>query len=892
MGEADLNIRLRVDRGDVSAFNRYAAKIIKTGENVEKAFKKAGISTTHFAKIQKTNAAEIERVKKKIVAATTAQENAEARLNSAIERNYKRGQGLYKRQLSRMVDLTQKGKLRLQQLKEEQALYQRLSALQAQQAAPTSYSMVDDLRAKNTYRARTEQQKYNDELKKAKGINKELGGVVASQERRLQKLQQTTEKTSRSQGILNNKFAKFSIYMSGIAATLFVFQELVSWIGAAAEKLIAFEKAAMSLESSIGSVYRSNLFLNEIQSKTSLKISDAGSAAKELLKAGYSPSEIESKLEKVLEYTYTGFVDVNEAMEVATSDVYGFSEALDYYSQKQKDSSDAFFAYWSNQWDDFIRKLTGSLVDIFRDTKVFFGLIKKSFESLGDGSGKGYLQYLKEYLDERDKKKEDSPTVYPWKTQEAAYKAIFDATGAQVSPYFKHQQEELSRQLNLYERILSVSTSNANDKKIFDRYKREEEYEQIWKEIFAKEVPTTKNEIKYLEQIFKDTGYYNSTLKAYDELKAEHQFRKSIDLAKNVYDHGIPEAGDLIGINLQKITKLFESWEKDMTIISQRGEKYFESTNIISPEYKQYRRDKISREDEIRRKSGMTTEQADISKRIDELNLFKDLNAQLFADNEYMFGRLNEVSTEYYEKQKQKITEERDLWIQAGYDKEAMQQQFIDKMDELNDQYFRTISQGLKSTVKDYQKTTGDTFDHTKKVTRTAINGLEDIWVEFTVKGKASWDKFANAILVDLTRIAFKMALFGNSNGGGIISELFKMVGGVQTSGSGPQVVGIGEKASGGSVSSGGTYLVGEKGPELLTMGRNAGYITPNHALNSDINVTVNNNASGAKVETKRDPMDPRGLIINVLAEDAANQGPYSRALEQTYGLSRSMRRT
>jgi hypothetical protein len=38
-------------------------------------------------------------------------------------------------------------------------------------------------------------------------------------------------------------------------------------------------------------------------------------------------------------------------------------------------------------------------------------------------------------------------------------------------------------------------------------------------------------------------------------------------------------------------------------------------------------------------------------------------------------------------------------------------------------------------------------------------------------------------------------------------------------------------RAAGGPVTSGATYLVGERGPELLTMGSGSGHITPNHQL-------------------------------------------------------------
>ena len=51
----------------------------------------------------------------------------------------------------------------------------------------------------------------------------------------------------------------------------------------------------------------------------------------------------------------------------------------------------------------------------------------------------------------------------------------------------------------------------------------------------------------------------------------------------------------------------------------------------------------------------------------------------------------------------------------------------------------------------------------------------------------------------------------------------------------------VGGKASGGPVMPGTTYLVGERGPELLTMGAQGGNITPNSALGSGgVNVTIN----------------------------------------------------
>lgn len=59
-------------------------------------------------------------------------------------------------------------------------------------------------------------------------------------------------------------------------------------------------------------------------------------------------------------------------------------------------------------------------------------------------------------------------------------------------------------------------------------------------------------------------------------------------------------------------------------------------------------------------------------------------------------------------------------------------------------------------------------------------------------------------------------------------------------------------RASGGPVSAGSTYLVGERGPELVTMGGN-GFVTPNHALGgSTYNISVHVAPGGDMVEAGR----------------------------------------
>ena len=75
-----------------------------------------------------------------------------------------------------------------------------------------------------------------------------------------------------------------------------------------------------------------------------------------------------------------------------------------------------------------------------------------------------------------------------------------------------------------------------------------------------------------------------------------------------------------------------------------------------------------------------------------------------------------------------------------------------------------------------------------------------------------------------------------------------------------------GTKAAGGPVRGGGTYLVGERGPELFSPGV-SGMITPNHALGGGTNVVVNVDASGSSVEGDEERGRELGRLISVAVQ-------------------------
>ena len=71
----------------------------------------------------------------------------------------------------------------------------------------------------------------------------------------------------------------------------------------------------------------------------------------------------------------------------------------------------------------------------------------------------------------------------------------------------------------------------------------------------------------------------------------------------------------------------------------------------------------------------------------------------------------------------------------------------------------------------------------------------------------------------------------------------------------------FGRRASGGPVMGGGSYLVGERGPELFSPGV-SGTITPNHAMGST-NIVVNVDASGSNVQGDEEQGRQLGLLIS-----------------------------
>ena len=136
----------------------------------------------------------------------------------------------------------------------------------------------------------------------------------------------------------------------------------------------------------------------------------------------------------------------------------------------------------------------------------------------------------------------------------------------------------------------------------------------------------------------------------------------------------------------------------------------------------------------------------------------------------------------------------------------------------------------------------------------TITTGIVDS-LTAAVDGTKSLAEVASDTLRSLANIMLKFGLqtFLGGLGGGDPSSIFTKLFG-------------GKRASGGSVMSNSSYLVGEKGPELFSPGR-SGSIAPNGSLGGGANVTVNVDASGSSVEGDGDQAAQLGKAIGIAVQ-------------------------
>lgn len=171
--------------------------------------------------------------------------------------------------------------------------------------------------------------------------------------------------------------------------------------------------------------------------------------------------------------------------------------------------------------------------------------------------------------------------------------------------------------------------------------------------------------------------------------------------------------------------------------------------------------------------------------------------------------------------------------LQAQGQLDAINEKLLEQKKLLSD---RTAMGGWINGLHEYADAATNWGEQIKNITTNTFKGMEDALTNFVTKGKLDFKSLADSIINDMVRIMIQQNITGplaNAMQGFSLGSLFG-----------------GGMATGGNVSAGTTYLIGEKGPELFTPGA-SGVITPNDAIGGgQTNLTVNIvNQSGQQVK-------------------------------------------
>lgn len=243
---------------------------------------------------------------------------------------------------------------------------------------------------------------------------------------------------------------------------------------------------------------------------------------------------------------------------------------------------------------------------------------------------------------------------------------------------------------------------------------------------------------------------------------------------------------------------------------------------------------------------------------------------------------------------------------------------------------------GAGKALADYVDTANNRYSQIEQSVTDTFKSMEDVIVQFATTGKVSFSSFVNSVIADLIRMQVRSAAAGllSSAGGGIASLIGKLTGGVSTGaavsianttggddvlGSFLSARGFGQRATGGPVGYGQSYLVGENGPELFTPST-GGAITNNAALVDAwrrqasstgataaaqaatvapgsqapvINITNASSAEVTDISATRAPNGQWALDMAIkamrrdLIHDARSGGPVTKAFGDAHGIRR-----
>ncbi|MEN6629056.1 MAG: phage tail tape measure C-terminal domain-containing protein [Sulfuricella sp.] len=227
----------------------------------------------------------------------------------------------------------------------------------------------------------------------------------------------------------------------------------------------------------------------------------------------------------------------------------------------------------------------------------------------------------------------------------------------------------------------------------------------------------------------------------------------------------------------------------------------------------------------------------------------------------------------------------------------------------------RSFEFGWEKAFQRYQDAAGNAAQRAQDVFTTATEGMANAMTEFAMTGKLSFQNLANDVIRQIIRMNAQAAASGMTKllGGLVQAAVGYVAGNVSASSTygtnfgsqqtqmlAAQDAGFGGmRANGGDVSPFKTYLVGERGPELLRMGAGGGSVVPNEAIGGggtsvEINII---NKTDAQTRTERRSDGKGNQFLEVIIEQVNGRiagdigrgsGPVPAAMQSVYGLQRT----
>lgn len=330
---------------------------------------------------------------------------------------------------------------------------------------------------------------------------------------------------------------------------------------------------------------------------------------------------------------------------------------------------------------------------------------------------------------------------------------------------------------------------------------------------------------------------------------------KTIEIAEDV-GPAILESIPVIGQMVRLIDQLNES-NANLGKQSQSGKIKF-NTPTIQREVIDPAAEKAKEEAEKRRKEAAKAA-ADLRKKLSEeqlrdiqndinfeLDLFEAKNKQEIELEKDKEEERRQLIADTVEKQKEfnaeveRVKDSVDPLRQYNVEIGKLAEMF--NMGRITAEEFSVASANAQKEMLGFTENGKDKFDELKNAIDGFSRDAADAMTDFIFGTKGSFSDMINSMLKDLARLALQRSLFdpivnGLANsfeGGGFGNWLSGTLFG-------------GGRAQGGDVKAGRSYLVGEYGPEVVTMGGN-GTVTPNTGGN--VSVSVNVDATGGSVES------------------------------------------